>query len=226
MVEMYTKSILLEEITREEYRQRAAALGIRVPSAGNHGSAPEIAKIYAKISHPLVHELNGEETKEAYCQLFSFLLLEHPYCRQIRVRRGDEFVAKKQKNVRKARDMEDLGYVASLAAGGYKTDDLTGKDVLKLQFRMKKNEPKSQLLFRHFGNKLVGYSAEIAYCHRDLFDARINKEYSVVNGLWIPGDEAAEIVGAERKSAERIRADTESAERVSVGVKSAEEMVV
>ncbi len=216
MAEMYTQSIILEEITGEEYLHRAAALGIRVPSAGNHGSAPEIAKIYAKIINPSMHELNGKETKEAYCQLFGFLLLQHPYCRQIRVRRADEFVAKKQKNVRKARGMEDLEYLAGVAAEGYATDDLTGKDVLKLQFRMKKNEPRSQLLFRHFGNKLVGYSAEIAYCHRDLFDARINKEYSVVNGLWIPGDEAAEIVGAERKSAERIRTEAKDTEEMVV----------
>lgn len=165
---MYTKSIILEEITKGEYQQRAAELEVEVPSSG----------LYAKITNPLTQELNGTETTATYCQLFAFLL-EHPCCRQIRVWHKDRFITKKKKNIR---SREDLEYIASVAA-----TNAQSKDLFKLQFRIQEGEPRSMLSFRRLGNKLMSYAAEVQYCHRELFDVRIDKEYTVVNGLWVPG---------------------------------------
>lgn len=87
-----------------------------------------------------------------------------------------------------------------------------GKDVLRLLFRVKGSEPRSLLSFRRFGNQLAGYALEMPYCHRNLFDVRIDKEYNRIYGLWIP------------KAENRESADARSAEiKVTTEVKKAEE---
>jgi hypothetical protein len=159
---MYTKSIVLEEITNQEYLERE--------SFWKNRRRMDPFTVYCCITNPLV--------EEGYAKLMH-RLLDHPYANELCVNLNGKMWVKRYANII---TVPEVAMMADIAARNPQK-----KNFLEIKFQMGKGKaPRAVIGFTEHEGKLAGYEIFLHYSLSSLFDMRVRRGYRYAAGLWVP----------------------------------------
>ncbi len=162
-VELYTKSIILEETTAHEFRQRGQFWQKNVRRRSDFA--------YARIDNPII---------ETDYERLLFRLLEHPLAYQIATREQGRWI----KGYADSITDSEVRELASLAARDYRKCNY-------LEMRLRRPSARWQqealLEFVEYQGKIISNDITMHYSLQKMFDVRIGRQSWVnMQGVWVP----------------------------------------